>query len=224
MAAQEAVLPHSPRNLAFLTSEIVCFGYAPDHALFSLKTLSTTEVTTPIASVTSSTSIGGMGMGALSGLGGYMTLGLGSKTVKPCVIRTKDDEVLIAKDSQYHTAVCHCCPLKLTGFQTMASSSMLTANRLGQSPLTGPPLLKKQVRSRPSSFRDLLIILSSVRQALHLLHSTPGIRACVTDRPPHGFGHGIQPLLCSDPRSRNSLFNIATYRTNAISSIYKSSR
>ena len=74
-----------------------------------------------------------------------MTLGLGSKTVKPCVIRTKDDEVLIAKDSQYHIAVCYGCPLKITGFQTMASFSMLTANRLAQSPLTGPPLLKKQV-------------------------------------------------------------------------------
>ncbi|THH28020.1 hypothetical protein EUX98_g6176 [Antrodiella citrinella] len=96
---QEATLPHSPRNLAFLNGETVCFGYAPDYALFNLKTLTVTEVSTPMASVTSSSSIGGMGRGALSGLGGYMTLGLGAKTVKPCVLRIKDREVLIAKDN-----------------------------------------------------------------------------------------------------------------------------
>lgn len=39
-------------------------------------------------------------MGALSGLGGYMTLGLGAKTIKPCALRIKDNEVLIAKDRE----------------------------------------------------------------------------------------------------------------------------
>ncbi|TCD70216.1 Vacuolar morphoproteinsis protein 6 [Steccherinum ochraceum] len=96
---QEAVLPHSPRNLAFVNADTVCFGYAPEYALFSLKSLALTEVSTPATIVSSSSSIGGMGMGALSGLGGYMTLGLGSKTVKPCVLNVSDNEVLIAKDN-----------------------------------------------------------------------------------------------------------------------------
>ncbi|KAH8100006.1 hypothetical protein BXZ70DRAFT_939950 [Cristinia sonorae] len=96
---QEAVLPHSPRNLAFLNQDTLCFGYSPDYALFSLKTLTATEVATSVASVASSSSISGMGMGAFSGLGGYMTLGLGAKNPKPCTLRIKDDEVLIAKDN-----------------------------------------------------------------------------------------------------------------------------
>lgn len=43
-----------------------------------------------------------MGKGALSGLGGYMTLGLGAK-VKPCAVNVGDSEVLIAKDSELHS-------------------------------------------------------------------------------------------------------------------------
>jgi hypothetical protein len=39
------------------------------------------------------------GMGALTGLTGYMTLGLGAKP-KPGVIRLNDDEALIIKDSE----------------------------------------------------------------------------------------------------------------------------
>ena len=41
-----------------------------------------------------------MGMGALSGLGGYMTLGLGAKA-KPNVVNVNDNEALVAKDSKY---------------------------------------------------------------------------------------------------------------------------
>lgn len=48
---------------------------------------------------TSGSAIGNMGMGALSGLGGYMTLGLGSKA-KPCVVSIDEKEALVAKDSE----------------------------------------------------------------------------------------------------------------------------
>jgi hypothetical protein len=37
-------------------------------------------------------------MGAFTGLGGYMSLGLGSK-LKPCITNVGDAEVLVPKDS-----------------------------------------------------------------------------------------------------------------------------
>ncbi|KAJ3537551.1 hypothetical protein NM688_g6671 [Phlebia brevispora] len=90
----EVSLPHSPRSMVFLNADTICFGYLPvDYALYSLKTRTTIEITLPThASAVSST----MGMGALSGLGGY--IGLGTKP-KPCVIRINEGEALIAKEN-----------------------------------------------------------------------------------------------------------------------------
>ena len=65
-----------------------------DYALYSLKTRAVTEITVPAHAGVSTS---GMGMGALSGLGGY--IGLGTKP-KPCVVRVNDGEALIAKDSR----------------------------------------------------------------------------------------------------------------------------
>ncbi|KAI0768086.1 hypothetical protein BD413DRAFT_605556 [Trametes elegans] len=96
---QEYTLAHSPRAMTFLDGESICWGHTPtDYAVTSLKTSSTADITTPILTATSSGSIGNMGMGALSGLGGYMTLGLGAKA-RPCVAGLNDTEALIAKDN-----------------------------------------------------------------------------------------------------------------------------
>lgn len=57
-----------------------------------------TEIAMPISPATSGTAISTMGMGALTGLGGYM--GLGAKQ-KPCLVQISDSEVLISKDSEY---------------------------------------------------------------------------------------------------------------------------
>ncbi|EMD34098.1 hypothetical protein CERSUDRAFT_141580 [Gelatoporia subvermispora B] len=95
---QEALLPHSPRAMVFIDSEHICFGYSPtEYAVFSLKTSVTTDVVTPLPTAPSS-GITNMGMGALSGLGGYMTLGLGAKP-KPCVVNSNESEALVAKDN-----------------------------------------------------------------------------------------------------------------------------
>ncbi|KAH9945272.1 uncharacterized protein BXZ73DRAFT_86791 [Epithele typhae] len=98
--AQEIVaLAHSPRAIAFVNGETLCWGHTPsDYCLTSLKTSITIDVTTPIPTGTSGSSIGGMSRTALTGLGGYMTLGLGAKA-KPNVINVRDDEALIAKDN-----------------------------------------------------------------------------------------------------------------------------
>ena len=104
-------LAHSPRAIAFVNNETLCWGHTPsDYCLTSLKTSVTIDVTTPILTATSGSSIGTMGMGALSGLGGYMTLGLGAKA-KPNVISVRDDEALIAKDSERFTAIDVLCKL-----------------------------------------------------------------------------------------------------------------
>ncbi|TFK87975.1 hypothetical protein K466DRAFT_662647 [Polyporus arcularius HHB13444] len=91
-------LAHSPRAITFVDGETLCWGHTPtDYCLTSVKTSITVDVTTPIPTTSSTNSIS-MGMGALSGLGGYMTLGLGAKT-RPNVINVNEDEALIAKDN-----------------------------------------------------------------------------------------------------------------------------
>lgn len=85
--------------MAFLNNDIVCLAYQPDFVLFSLRTHSITEVTTPVPPTLSAQGISSMGKGALSGLGGYMTLGLGAKA-KRCVVNVGDSEVLMAKESE----------------------------------------------------------------------------------------------------------------------------
>lgn len=56
--------------------------------------MSVTDVTLPLPAATS----GGMGIGAFSGLTGYMSLGLGAKA-KPTIAPVGEGEVLIGKDS-----------------------------------------------------------------------------------------------------------------------------
>ena len=60
--------------------------------VFSLKTMTLAEITLP-----STTTV--TGMGAFSGLTGYMTLGLGTK-VKPSLLTITESEALIVKDSE----------------------------------------------------------------------------------------------------------------------------
>jgi len=96
---QEVTLPHSARTIAFLNHDLVCLAYSPDFVLFSLETSSVIEVTTPVTVSSSVTGYSNMGMGAFSGLGGYMTLGLGNKA-KPCVVNISESEILVVKDSK----------------------------------------------------------------------------------------------------------------------------
>jgi hypothetical protein len=65
--------------------------------MFSLKTLTATDITLPAPQASSVP-----GMGALSGLTGYMTLGLGAKA-KPCMTCISDSEAFIAKDGKLTT-------------------------------------------------------------------------------------------------------------------------
>lgn len=89
--------------MAFPTSKVIAMAYTQtDHALLYLETMSTADIVVPsTAAPGASTGLGGAmgyGMTAFSGLGGYMTLGLGAKA-KPTVIRIAEGEFLIPKDS-----------------------------------------------------------------------------------------------------------------------------
>ncbi|KAH7925859.1 hypothetical protein BV22DRAFT_1064252 [Leucogyrophana mollusca] len=89
---KESILPHSPRAMAFLDHDNVCFAYSPsEYAVFSISKLTTLDISTPMPVSAS--------MGAFSGLTGYMTLGLGAKA-KPNLVRLSDIEALIVKDNQ----------------------------------------------------------------------------------------------------------------------------
>jgi Vam6/Vps39-like protein vacuolar protein sorting-associated protein 39 len=98
---QEAPLPHSARTIAFLDDETVSLSYnLTTHVLFSLRTMSVTELSIPPAASTSSIGTAG-GISTLGkGLGGYMTLGLGSTKGKPCATNVGESEVLVSKDSK----------------------------------------------------------------------------------------------------------------------------
>ncbi|KLO10830.1 hypothetical protein SCHPADRAFT_906559 [Schizopora paradoxa] len=94
---KEAPLPHSARTIAFVRPSVLCLAYsATEHVMFFLETMSTAELTLPVGNVPTSSSIG-IGMNALTGLGGFVTLGMAAKA-KP-LITTVGDEVLIPKDN-----------------------------------------------------------------------------------------------------------------------------
>ncbi|KAJ3506301.1 hypothetical protein NMY22_g17296 [Coprinellus aureogranulatus] len=94
---KEAALPHSARTISFLNPDCACFAYSPtEYAIFTLSTMTAVDIVTPLPTTTS---VGVGAMGALSGLTGYMTLGLGAKP-KPTAVNTGNSEVLITKDTQ----------------------------------------------------------------------------------------------------------------------------
>lgn len=79
--------------MSFMDDETIAFAYSlTEHAIFSLKTMTPVDVTLPTTTTAT-------GMGAFSGLTGYMTLGLGAKA-KPSLLTIKESEVLIVKDSK----------------------------------------------------------------------------------------------------------------------------
>lgn len=63
---------------------------ATEYAIFSIPTMTATDIVTPMPTTAST--------GTFGGLAGYMTLGLGAKA-KPGVIQMSDSEVLIARES-----------------------------------------------------------------------------------------------------------------------------
>ena len=79
--------------MCFMNDDMIAFAYSlTEHAIFSLKTMTSVDTTLPAATTTT-------GIGAFSGLTGYMTLGLGAKA-KPSLLTIKESEVLVIKDSK----------------------------------------------------------------------------------------------------------------------------
>jgi Vam6/Vps39-like protein vacuolar protein sorting-associated protein 39 len=102
------MLPHSPRAMAFPTAKVIAMAYTQtEHALLYLETMSVADIVLPTTlHPSTSTGLGAMGLGmnAFSGLGGYMTLGLGAKN-KPTIIKTAEGEFVILKDSEFPSTV-----------------------------------------------------------------------------------------------------------------------
>ncbi|KAL1752471.1 hypothetical protein FB107DRAFT_219865 [Schizophyllum commune] len=92
---KELVLPHSPRAMAFLNPDVLCFGYSPtEYATFTIPTMSVTDISTPPPPQPSTTTVG-----AFTGLSGYMALALGARQ-KPEVLQVAENEGLITKDTE----------------------------------------------------------------------------------------------------------------------------
>ncbi|KAK0495160.1 hypothetical protein EDD18DRAFT_1170925 [Armillaria luteobubalina] len=92
---KEAPLAHSARAMTFMTNECICFAYSPtEYAVFNMSSMTAVDVTMPITTSTTAS-----GMGAFSGLTGYMTLGLGAKA-KPSVAQIDEDNTLVFKDHE----------------------------------------------------------------------------------------------------------------------------
>ncbi|KAJ7645378.1 hypothetical protein B0H17DRAFT_450082 [Mycena rosella] len=95
---KEAPLAHSPRVISFLDKDTVCFAYPlTEYAIFSIPAMTATDVSIPLP-VTAAGTGAFSGLGGY-GLGGYMTLGLGSKP-KPGVLQISESEALILKDNE----------------------------------------------------------------------------------------------------------------------------
>ncbi|TRM64266.1 hypothetical protein BD626DRAFT_556986 [Schizophyllum amplum] len=95
---KELALPHSPRAMAFLNPDVVCFGYSPtEYAVFNIPAMSAVDIATPPPPQPTSTAA--MGVGAFTGLSGYMALALGARQ-KPEVLQVDDNEGLITKDTE----------------------------------------------------------------------------------------------------------------------------
>ncbi|KAG9004579.1 Vacuolar morphogenesis protein 6 [Tulasnella sp. JGI-2019a] len=97
---RELPLPHSPRSIVFATPAVLVLSYtAADHVLLKLPMMSVTELALPAPPPLGTAGLSAMSKGALSGLSGYMTLGLGAKA-KPAVFRVSDDgEFAVRKDN-----------------------------------------------------------------------------------------------------------------------------
>ena len=63
--------------------------------MFSIPTMTAADIVIPLPTTGSSTT-----MNAITGLTGYMTLGLGAKA-KPAVVQTAESELLMAKDGTF---------------------------------------------------------------------------------------------------------------------------
>lgn len=79
---------------------MLVLGYGPtDHAIVYLNTMSVAELNlSPANNSNAGLGMAKVGMGALSGLGGYM--GLGTKANKPSVIQLEDGETLVTKECE----------------------------------------------------------------------------------------------------------------------------
>ncbi|TFL04184.1 hypothetical protein BDV98DRAFT_591033 [Pterulicium gracile] len=91
---KETPLPHSARRIIFVDPHTVCFAYSStEHALFSLTTMTATDLSTPVPNTASAM--------AFSKYTGYMTLGLGGKqALKPAVCKIGEGEVLVVKENE----------------------------------------------------------------------------------------------------------------------------
>ena len=123
--------------------------------------MTATEIVTPLP-VTAS----GTAMGALTGLTGYMTLGLGAKA-KPAVVQVGESEMLIAKDGElWFTSTIGLSPIS---FQDLGSSSVPMANPRDLRRSSGPRFLRRYVSA--ASVGELLAdsLLFSFCEPIYLL-------------------------------------------------------
>ncbi|ESK95857.1 rab guanyl-nucleotide exchange factor [Moniliophthora roreri MCA 2997] len=92
---KEYPLPHSPRIISFMDDDHACFAYpANEYAIFSFDKLTCTDVSMPLPTAGAAST-----MGKLSGLTGYMALGLGAKA-KSGVAHLNDNDTLVLRDNE----------------------------------------------------------------------------------------------------------------------------
>ncbi|KAF7795997.1 hypothetical protein EIP86_007166 [Pleurotus ostreatoroseus] len=210
---QETALTHSPRYMVFLNAETICFGYMPvDYALYSLKTRAVTEITVPAHAGVSTS---GMGMGALSGLGGY--IGLGAKP-KPCVVRVNDGEALIAKDNNGVFVGEDSKPIRTIGIDWPAPPeetafvkpyvfSILPPGTVPSSQVDGlstGTISPTFISSAVLEIRSSISLLPS--QTIPLSFAAPKS----TSMPPPASAHYGARLLTASPSSKSPLFLVTT--------------
>ncbi|KAI0267682.1 hypothetical protein BC834DRAFT_923439 [Gloeopeniophorella convolvens] len=207
---KEAQLPHSARTITFVTSDVVCLAYEADHILFSLDSMSTIDIA---SAPTTGKSGAGMGMGALTGLGGYMTLGLGTK-LKPCVTNVGDSEVLMAKDNvglfvgvdgkpSRKTHITWPAPPEDLGFVKPYLFSILPAGSV-------PKATEGDILGQPTFFSTPVVqIHSSISQLISQSLPFPFNSPSPASPPAPQINYALR-LLTPSPSAKSPLFVVST--------------
>ena len=122
------------------------------------------------ALVPTAPSSSGLGMGTFSGLSSYMSLGLGSKTAKPGLVKVGEGEVLVVKESRSSHFFSLTTVVDAV-LQTKGLSSVLMPERRGVV-LTGRVNPKRLVILVLRLYFSALLIsvASSIREPIYFFH------------------------------------------------------
>ncbi|KAJ7284535.1 hypothetical protein C8J57DRAFT_1669706 [Mycena rebaudengoi] len=214
---KEAPLPHSARIISFLDKDTACFAYSPtEHAVFSIPTMTATDVSIPLPLAATGTGIGAFsGLG--SGLTGYMTLGLGAKP-KPAVVHISESEALMLKDNEGIFIGPEATPSRPASIEWPAPPEEIAFVKpyifATSKPATDPSTAGPQI-STPTTVVQIRSSISLLpTQTLSFPFNSPSSSSSTLAHPP--TTNSTVRLLTPSPSAKSPLFLVTTPTDKAV--------